>query len=78
MSDTALEQQFELPSWNFDWKANRGQKVYGKEFVVLSPTRKVEALPNVIEFDLKAEEVLSMSPNTRFRIRGQFQTKVKD
>ena len=72
-----LEKQFEFPDVKNTWQEKgSSQKILGSDFIVidsLSPI--VDGKPKIVEFELRDnEEVWSMGPNTRFKIKGQFQT----
>jgi hypothetical protein len=70
------DEQFEYDPVDWNWKTNKHQKVLGKELVVIQPNKKVELVPSgILEFDVKTEDVVSFTPNTRFHIEGQFEYK---
>jgi hypothetical protein len=69
----ALDEQFRFQPMNWEWKNNKHQKILGKELVIIQPTKPIEEEPNMIEFEIKTEDVVSFTSNTRFHIEGIFQ-----
>ena len=71
-----LEKQFEFPDVKNVWQEKgTSQKIMGSDFVVIDSLSPIlDGKPKIVEFELKdTEEVWSMGPNTRFKIKGQFQ-----
>ena len=70
-----LNEQFQFPSIKREWqKSATHQKIMGTDYVRIDPFYKIEAQPKQIEFEIKdSEEVWSMGPNSRFKVKGVFQ-----
>jgi hypothetical protein len=70
------DEQFDHDSVDWSWKTNKHQKVLGKELVIIQPNKKIDEVQSVpLEFDIKPDDVISFTPNTRFHIEGIFQYK---
>lgn len=74
--NTALEDQFEfgpVPKW----RNGTNQKVLGSEIVVNEASNIVGPVntPTCMEFTIRSDEVMSLGPNSRFRVRGKFEVK---
>ena len=71
-----LEKQFEFPDVKNVWQEKgTSQKIMGSDFVIIDSLSPIlDGKPKIVEFELKdTEEVWSMGPNTRFKIKGLFQ-----
>jgi hypothetical protein len=71
---TLLDEQFEFPAIE-DWrKLGSKQRVLGCDYITHHPKVPITAQPQVIEFELKSDEVWAMGPNMRLKIETQFQS----
>ena len=73
---SALEEQFEFPPFP-KWRNGSSQKVIGSDLVTTEASNIVgnTTAPTCMEFILRSEDVISMGPNTRFRVKGKFQVR---
>lgn len=72
---SSSEKQFEFPEVKNVWQdKGKTQKILGTEYFTVDSVSPITGRPKQVEFELRDnEEVWGMGPNTRFKVRGQFQ-----
>lgn len=70
-----LDEQFDFPPIP-NWRAGQKQKQLGSELIKHDPKEPVAIQPIQVDFEIKDhDEIWSFGPNTRFKIKGQFQVE---